>query len=128
MRNLLATASAFVLLTSLAAAQEGPVGKYTGSFTSNQAAQISIILDIKSVENGVVVGQGSRYGRTQHGVALQNCVGEFPLTGSLKGNELDVRAAEKSGQTKDCQFRLRGTVSGSKILGKMGPYEIELSR
>ena len=46
----------------------------------------------------------------------------------MKGDTVDIRAAEKFGPGGDCQFRVRDTVSGNKILGKIGQTDVEFSK
>lgn len=124
--------SAFcVLLTSFAAAQELVPGRYSGSYNPPQFpnALVTFTLDIQSVENGAITGQGERHVSAQGGTRLrEGCIGGFPLKGTVKGNVVDFYAAEKWGPNGDCLFRLRGTVSGDKISGKLGPSDIELAR
>jgi hypothetical protein len=90
---------------------------------------IHITLDITSIENGAVQGRGERQGTDQSGIRFKmGCIGSFPLTGTAKGSTVDLRAAEKFGAAGDCQFRIRGTVQGNKIIGKIGQSDIELSK
>jgi hypothetical protein len=89
---------------------------------------VTLTLAIISVENGAIKGKGQRYVTNQAGLRVEGCVGEFPLVGRLKGNEVFLRAAEKFGPAGDCVFGLRGTVSGNKIQGKTGEFEVELTR
>ena len=126
-----ASVCAGLLLTSFACAQELSPGKYTGSYVAAQAQnlQVMITIDIKGVENGSVTGMGERHTIRQSGKRVQEgCVGTFPLKGTVKGDTIDVQSAEKWGAAGDCQFRLRGTVSGEKILGKIGQNDIELKK
>ena len=126
-----ACAIVFTAGASVASAQELAPGKYTGTYdvTQAQGAKVSLVLDIKSVDNGTITGTGERHGITRYGKRSSGgCTGAFPLAGTVKGDELDVRSAEKFGAGGDCQFRLRGKVSGNKILGKVGQNEVELSR
>ena len=110
-------------------ADELTPGKYSGSFSSGRST-ISIVLDIKSVENGTVQGIGERHGTDQSGKRFQRgCIGSFPLKGTAKGDTIDLQSAEKfGGSGEECQFRIRGTVSGNKILGKIGQNDVELTR
>ena len=126
-----ASSSLCLLLTSFAAAQDLTPGKYTGSYNPAQFPNtlVSIVVDITSVENGVITGQGQRHVTSQVGTRLrEGCIGGFPLKGTVKGDTIDISAAEKWGPAGDCLFRLRGTVSGNKILGKIGPSDVELSK
>jgi hypothetical protein len=119
--------SAYLTTVAFPACAQEP-GKYTGSYINNQGNTTSLALDITSVEGGKIEGTGLRQGYTQTGVPTLACSGEFPLTGTLKGTELDVRAAKKFGRAQDCSFRLRGTMSGKKIQGKVAGAEVELTR
>jgi hypothetical protein len=107
-----------------ALAQEGAAGKYSGSYTLPNLVVIGLALDIGSIKDGVVEGQGERMVSRGN----QSCAGPFRLTGTLKGDQLDVRAAEKFGRGGDCTFRLQGTLSDNKIKGKVGPNDIELTK
>lgn len=128
------TVACTIVLTAgapVASAQELAPGKYTGSYdiTQAQGAKVSLVLDIKSIDNGTITGTGERYGINRYGHrGTGGCNGAFPLAGTVKGDEVDVRAAEKFGAGGDCQFRLRGKASGTKIVGKVGQNEVELSR
>ena len=87
------------------------------------------MLDIKSVDGGKFTGTGERHISTQVGTRIrEGCIGGFPITGTVKGDAVDIRAAEKWGPAGDCQFRMRGTISGNKISGKIGPSDVELSK
>ena len=129
----LASGSLCLLLTSPAFAQELVPGKYSGSATGGlPGTQVSFTLDIKSVADGVVEGRGERQAIRQDGKRVEGgggCIGSFPLAGTVKGNAIDLRATEKFGASGDCLFRLVGTVSGNKIVGKVGgKLDIELTR
>ena len=129
--TMLAGGSFCVLLTSFAAAQELTPGKYSGSFNppQNANALITIVIEIQSVENGAITGMGQRHVTSQIGTRLrEGCIGGFPLKGTVKGDVVDIAAAEKWGPAGDCLFRMRGTVSGDKIVGKIGQSDIELKR
>lgn len=126
-----ASAAFCLLLTSFASAQELTPGKYSGSYNLPQFANalVSFTLDIQSVENGAITGQGERHVSAASGTRLrEGCIGGFPLKGAVKGNVVDIYAAEKWGPNGDCQFRVRGTVSDGKILGKIGQSDITLSK
>ena len=58
-----ASVCAGLLLTSFASAQELTPGKYTASYspTQPQGVQVSIVLDVKSVEDGKITGTGERH-------------------------------------------------------------------
>ena len=119
------------MLTSFAGAQELAPGKYSGSYNPAQVANalVSIVLDIRSVDEGTITGQGELHLTTQHGAKLrEGCFGGFPLRGTVKGDAVSIWAAEKWGPAGECKFLMRGTVSGNKISGKIGQSTIELSR
>ena len=121
---------ATALLTVAAFGQELAPGKYSGEYASQttQGFRVRISLDIKSVADGAIEGTGSRYTVTQLGYSGTTCTGEFPLTGTLKGDRVDIRAAKPFGPSGDCRFRVQGTVADNKIQGKIGQNDIELSR
>jgi hypothetical protein len=109
----------------LALGQEALVGKYSGHYQGPQGSDIRLALDIKSVDNGVVKGTLERRVSSRRGGA---CDGEFPVAGTIKENNLDVRTIEKVGKAEDCTYRLRMDVQGSKLVGTMGKNEITLSK
>ena len=111
-------------------AQEMALGRYTATYTSaqTQAFQTTITLDIRSVESGNVRGIGTRYTLLQNGRPGRLCVGEFPISGTVKGDDVDIGSSQKFGGTEDCSFRLRGKFSGDKIEGKIGPIDVVLTR
>jgi hypothetical protein len=130
-RTLLVGGSFSLLLTSFAFADELTPGKYSESYNPPQFANalITFTLDITSVENGVIAGQGQRSVTSQTGTRMQQgCIGGFPIKGTVKGDVVDIMAAEKWGPNGECQFRVRGTVSGGKISGKIGQSDIVLSK
>ena len=126
MRFMLCAASC-LFVTAIASAEELEPGKYVGHYQTT-AFNVTVTLDIDSVEKGAVKGKGQRHVSNQGGLRVGGCAGDFQLVGRLKGNELFVRAAEKFGPAGDCIFGLRGTVSGNKIRGKTGEFDIELTR
>ena len=129
--TIFASSSLWLLLTSFAAAQELTPGRYTGSYTPPRYPNslISIVVEITSVEYCAIAGQGQRHFTTRVGTRIrEGCVGAFPLKGTVKGDTGDISAAEKWGPAGDCQFRVRGTVSGNWILGKIGPSDVELPK
>ena len=135
MRYAIALAGGYLcfLVTPFASAQELSPGKYSGSATGAlPGTQVSYTLDIKSVANGVVEGRGERQAIRQDGKRVEGgggCIGGFPLAGTVKGDAIELRATEKFGASGDCSFRLIGTVTGNKIVGKIGgKLDIELTR
>ena len=125
MRNTLMTFSLMSFVT-LGGAQELSVGKYSGSYVNQQfGSTVAVTLEIQSVENGNIGGSGFLQVTTNDGYRGW-CTGGFALTGTLKGNALDVRSAEPFG--RNCRFRLVGTASGDKIQGKTAQHDIELKK
>ena len=120
--------TAFGLIVALCAsgavfAQDSIVGRYTGSFDfqTNQGLQkVGVTVVIDSVEDGRVKGTATMGGRA--------CAGDYPVEGTLKGSELAVRSTRKGGPAGDCSFAFRGTAEGSRLVGRMGKYDVELRR
>lgn len=111
-----------LLLSSFASAQELRLGKYTGSYFPPHFQEVTIVLSIMAVDGGKVTGTGERQVTFQSGKqARAGCIGEFPLAGTVIASTVDLRSAQKWGPAGDCEFRLRGEVSGGKIRGKVGP-------
>jgi len=115
--------STAVLVAATALADEALVGKYSGSFTAQNSVPVSITLDIKSADGGAIQGVGTR-NVPRPGAP---CTGEFPFKGTVKGDRINV-VAEKYGPAGDCTFRFNGAVAGNKLVGKIGPVDLELSK
>jgi len=123
MKIVFAVALTVVLsITTGAGAQDSIVGKYNSSYTTKgiNALTFSVGIAISSVEGGVVKGTGYRYDRA--------CRGEYPLEGTLKGDQIRLRAVAKGGASGDCDFGFIGTVQGNALVGKYGPLELEFRK
>ncbi len=108
-------------------AQEALVGKYSGAFTQptrNGDQQVGLTLEISSVEGGAVKGTAVRMAPPGRG----GCRGEYPVEGTVKGNELTLKATEKGGPAGDCNVNLKLTVEGNKLVGTMGQFKTTLSK
>lgn len=105
-----------------AGAQDSLVGTYNASYTSTgiQSTLQSLTIVIASVEDGRVKGTGTRHDRA--------CAGEYPLEGSLKGDQIRLRATKKGGPAGDCTFGFAGKVEGGALVGKYGPHEVKFSK
>jgi hypothetical protein len=108
-------------------AQETLVGKWSGSYLyvgnlggTTAPANIGVELEITSVEGNVVKGLAKQFSRI--------CGGEYPLSGKLDGNNLGMVSAPNMGPTGDCRFGFRAVVDGSKMTGKVGNYDLQLSK
>jgi hypothetical protein len=111
-------------MCSLVLAQDSPaIGKWSGAFQNNAGNTTSITLDIKSVNDGAVTGVGTYATSARRG---GTCRGDYPLEGTLKGAELDVRG--KGGPAADCNFRVRGTIEGGALKGRFNNTEVTLSK
>ena len=123
MHKVFVCGSAALLLAASAFAEDNVVGKYSGSYTAQNGVPVAITLDIKSADGGALQGVGTR------SVPRPNapCTGEFPFKGTVKGDRVNV-VADKYGSAGDCTFRFNGTVAGSKLVGKTGQIDIELSK
>jgi hypothetical protein len=112
------------LATTAAIAQEATLkpGTYTGSYPTSRDTTITIKLTIKSIEDGVVKGSAYRSSTARSG---GQCAGEYPVEGTLKGNELDVsgKATQRDG---DCNFRLRAVVDSGRLNAKLGANEFTM--
>jgi hypothetical protein len=101
------------------------VGSWSGEFkTKNQVINTSYIkMNIKSVApNGAVSGVGT-YGTTAgRGGA---CRGDYPLEGTLKGTELDVRG---KGRSADCNFDFKGALEGNQLKGTFEGNDVTLAK
>ena len=115
--------SAVVLAVSVPAlAQNSLVGTYSGSqpLKNNKTAGVRLVID--SVDNGVVKGTASRY---QKGA----CNGDYPVEGTLKDDNLVMKAIEKGGSAGDCNFKLNVKVVGDRLVGTgINDNPIELSK
>ena len=123
MRVVVACGSMALLIAASALAEDAVVGKYSGSYSAQSAVPVALSLDIKSADNGVIQGVGIRSVPR----AGSSCNGEFAFKGTLKGDRINV-VAEKFGSSGDCTFRFNGTVSGNKLVGKVGQIDVELSK
>lgn len=111
---------AALAFSAAAGAQDANLtGTYTGSFPTSQNTTVTIRLTIASVEDGVVKGSAYRNSTARSG---GQCAGEYPMQGTLKGNEVDVqgKATQRDG---DCNLRLRATVVADRLEAKFGAYE-----
>ncbi len=111
-----------VALLASAGAQDSIIGKYNASYTITgiQATAMGVSISISSVEDGVVKGTGYRYDKA--------CRGEYPLEGTLKGDQIRLRAVAKGGAAGDCGFGFAGTVQGGALVGKYGQRELEFRK
>ena len=123
MRPVFLIGAAALLIASTTFADETVIGKYSGAFTAQNSVPVAITLDIKSADNGAIQGVGTRH-VSRPGAP---CTGEFPFKGTLKGDRINV-VAEKYGSSGDCTFRFTGAVAGNKLVGKVGPVDVELSK
>jgi len=105
-------------------AQELVPGKYSGTYQYSPNTSVNVVLDIKSVENGVVSGTASSRSTARQ----QGCSGEYQISGTFKGNTLRVRSTEKGGAAGDCTFSLSATLEGDKLRAKRGQNEFDLTR
>lgn len=123
MKPLTVLLSAVVLTVAVPAhAQNSLLGTYSGSLPikNNKTAGVRLVID--SFDNGIVKGTASR---SQKGA----CNGDYPVEGTLKDDNLVMKAIEKGGGAGDCNFKLNVKVVGDKLVGT-GIYDnpIELSK
>jgi len=123
----LMTASVAALCVAAAAvcAQEAPTGKFTGQFVSETRGgqlPVNVTLEIASVTDGKVEGKVARTVTSK----LDNCAGEFVLSGTFKGGKFDLRG--QGSRAPDCTMRLQLAVDGDKLTGTASGRPIELTR
>ena len=103
------------------------IGKWSGSYlylgnlgASSAPTNVGVDLEITSVENNIVKGLAKQFTRV--------CGGEYPLAGKLDGNNLGMISAPNLGPTGDCRFGFRVVVDGNRMTGKMGNYDLQMSK
>ena len=112
-----------LLLSFTALSQESLPGAYQGAFevhTNLGIQSVGVTLKIDAVDDGKVKGVATMGGRA--------CAGDYPVEGTLKGQQIAVRATQKGGRAGDCSFAFAGTVDGNRLVGKMGKYDVELRK
>ena len=107
-----------LLFASLVHAEESSlVGRYTGTFqvqdnyTPNRT--IGMTLVIQKASEGKVDASGQLHARGP-------CHTQFPMVGTLKGNQLQLETVRPEGKDSDCPIVLKLTVDGSKLVGTTG--------
>lgn len=97
-------------------------GRYTGNFVDSGSAEIiGLTLVISSVEDGVFKGTATLGGR--------GCDGSYPMQGTFRNNQLDLRATRNGGPAGDCPLSLALEAQGSRFVGAMGNgSKVQLSR
>ena len=118
--------TAAALLAGAAAtawAQADVTGKYSGSLVAQYQGRdtnVGLAMVISSAENGRVKGVATLNGGP--------CLGDYPFEGFLKGTEIGVRSNTKGGRAGDCEFGMRGTLEGNRIIGTYGRYPLQLTK
>jgi hypothetical protein len=119
-------AVAFVAVScasAAAVAQDSLVGTYNGNYevsTPGGHQRWGVTLTISNVEEGKVKGIAT----LQRGP----CRGDYPVEGVVKNGVIGVSATAKGGPSGDCSFAFKGKVDGTRLVGNMGKYEVELRR
>jgi hypothetical protein len=120
--------SGLIALAVSAQAQEGLVGKYSGTFQlqtqSRGVLPIAISLQITSAANGKLQATASRSHNNKAGMG---CVGEYRLEGTYEGSKIEMKS-EPGGQGTDCVMVLHLVAEGGKLKGTMGKSEVEFSK
>ena len=125
LRVFAAVSAVCLVATSAIAEDSALVGTWKGQYISGAQTTHSIALDIKSVENGIIMGTVQRHTNAR---VPDVCVSaEYPVEGWVKGNTLRVRG-QASVRGQDCSYTLNGTVEGDKILAKVGQREFTLTK
>lgn len=129
MKRIVAVGFLFIATSHVTAQDASLTGTYSGNFQSGNNHATRIVLNIKSVEDGVVKGTIERYasGGGRHGSGIA-CSGQYPAEGTYKGNTLQVRTIDKGGSGGDCGASLNLQVDGNKLVGKFGKNELTLSK
>jgi hypothetical protein len=106
--------------------QQTLLGKYTGTYVqaiSRGDVNQSLTLEITSVDGDTVKGKAVRTAQRQGA-----CNGEYPVEGTVKGNDLNLKSLAKGGPAGDCNMALKLTVEGNKLVGMMNSFKTELSK
>jgi hypothetical protein len=113
-------AALFMAGCGTAAAQDSLIGKYQGAaeVQRGRAGGGAPMLVISSVENGVVKGAATTYGR---------CAGEYPLEGRLEGDKLELKST-KAGRLPDCVIDYSLSVDGKRLTGTSSGVPISFQR
>jgi hypothetical protein len=115
-----------IFAASVTLAQEDViVGKWSGTYNAGNNRTMRVVLDIKNAEGGKIRGVGSLYSTARRG---GQCHGDYPVEGTLKGDELRVRSTEKGGPAGDCTFTLSGKVEGNTLMVKRGQADFEMTK
>jgi hypothetical protein len=106
-------------------AQQALVGTYNGTFTakirsSSAEIQVGLKLEITSAENGALKGTLINYGTA-------GCGGQYKLEGTYQDDKLQL-TSDKGGRAGDCTLQFQLTAEGNKLVGKMGPNDVTLSK
>jgi hypothetical protein len=121
--------AAGLLAGTVVFAQEADiVGKYSGSWTGEQGQRLAAVLDIRTVEGNKVTGVLERFSNPGRQTGWRPCDGEYPVSGTLRGNELNLITTEPGGRAGDCRARIRAAVQGDKLVGTIGRSHVELSK
>ena|SRR5688572_19887142 len=105
-------------------AQENLVGDWSGAYrftgVSGRDIDIGIELKIAKVEGSLVTGTARAIGGS--------CAGEFQMRGKLDGKNLGMLSTNTAGSAGDCKFGFRATIDGNTIKGRVGNYDMTLTR
>jgi len=119
----IAVATAAALCVAAAFAQDTLSGTYRGSLpfqTGKGTFDIGVTLVIAKVQDGAIGGVG-----TLHTGA---CRGDYPLEGKGSATGFFVLSTGKGGPAGDCVFGFKGRLEGTKLVGTMGKYDVELRK
>lgn len=97
-------------------------GRYTGNFVDSASSEfIGLTLVISSVDDGVVKGTATLGGR--------DCDGNYPMQGTFRNGQLDLRAPRNGGPAGDCPLSLSLSAQGGRLIGAMGNgSKVQLSK
>jgi hypothetical protein len=116
----LTVAAVFVLSAGTAVSQDSLVGKWQGSaeVQRGRGGGGAPLLTINTVENGVVKGTVTSYGR---------CGGDYPLEGRLEGDKLELKST-KAGRVQDCSIDYNLSFNGKRLVGTSSGVPISFQR
>lgn len=126
MKKSILGAGLILFLSSIGFAQQTLLGAYSGtfaapSFSGGTLVHVGLTLELTSLEDGTVKGKAVRMGTS-------SCAGEYPVQGTVKGNELELRSTARSGRASDCRTGFKLTVEGNKLTGTMNGMIAQLSK
>ena len=107
------TLALFIAITmgqgTITYAQDSLIGKYNGTLEVPPTNHAPVGIEVLTVTGETVTGIGHRFGGP--------CSGDYPFSGTVKGNTLKIKHTKMGGPAGDCGFRFTLTVEGDKLVG-----------